>query len=140
MEGRPWLRILVILIGFSLLGLPVWSMTRTRGIAAPVKVETRMSTRPLRVKITFAQAPASFELKYLGAVLCHGGAPQREFSCDWKAAVPKEGADLLLKADWPAGTSQTAVRLEVTENGEPLVDTTFWSDGSLVETITVPGK
>ena len=138
MEGRPWLRILLSLIGFSLLGWPVWSVTHPAAVAAPVEKKTAAAAQPLRVEVTFASAPTSFDLEYLGAPLLSGRAPSRDFSVVWKVAIPKEGVDLFVSAEWPAGTPTTAVRVRVSRNGDPLAEQTFWANDSLAETVTVP--
>jgi hypothetical protein len=51
MEGRPWLRILFILVGFALFGWPVWSMTG-RESAAPVKESPAGPAQPLHVEVS----------------------------------------------------------------------------------------
>jgi len=137
MEGRPWLRILLIVVGFSLAGWPVWSVTRHAAVAPPASPGAVGPAHPLRVQVTFAAAPASFELDYLGAPLLAGHAPEREFSANWKVAVPKEGVELFVSAGWPAGTTATAVRVTVTRDGNPLAEQTFWADDRLAETLTV---
>ena len=137
MEGRPWLRILLVLIGFSLLGFPVWSTTRPGDVAIPTKEKVAATERPLHVEVSFAEPPASFVLEYLGSILCKGAAPQRDFSCDWKVAVPKEGVDLFVSARWPEGSPKTAVRVQVFRYENLLSDETFWTEGSLAETVTV---
>jgi len=137
MEGRPWLRVLLIVVGFTLVGWPVWSITRHASVPSPAKPASEAPAEPLRVQVTFATPPASFELDYLGKPLLSGHAPDREFSVDWKVAIPKEGVELFVGAEWPPGTPATAVRLTLTRNGNPLAEQTFWADGSLAETMTV---
>ena len=137
MEGRPWLRVLLIVVGFTLVGWPVWSITRHASVPSPAKPASEAPAEPLRVQVTFATPPASFELDYLGKPLLSGHAPDREFSVDWKVAIPKEGVELFVGAEWPQGTPATAVRLTLTRNGNPLAEQTFWADGSLAETMTV---
>lgn len=137
MEGRPWLRILLIVVGFSLVGWPVWGVTHHASAPAPAKPSSEAPAEPLRVRVTFASPPASFELDYLGKPLLSGRAPDREFSGEWKVAIPKEGVELFMGAKWPPGTPATAVRLTLTRGGNPLAEQTFWADGSLAETMTV---
>ena len=139
MEGRPWLRILLVFAGFLLLGVPVWSITREKPVPPIVAAEKAAApAAPLRVTLTFAQPPTSFSLKHLGSILCDGGGGEREFHCNWNTALPSEGADLLLTATWPDGP-QTAVRIQVTRDQQTLTDQTVWGQSNLVETITVPG-
>ena len=137
MEGRPWLRILLVVAGFSLAGWPVWGVTRHVSLAPPARPAAAVSAQPLRVRVTFASPPDSFDLDYLGAPLLAGHAPEREFSADWKVAIPKEGVELFLGAAWPPGTTATAVRVTVTREGNPLAEQTFWADDRLAETLTV---
>ena len=137
MEGRPLLRILLIVLGFSLVGWPIWSVTHGASVPSPAKPASAARAEPLRVQVTFASPPASFELDYLGKTLLSGHAPDREFSGDWKVAIPKEGVELFVAAKLPPGTPATAVRLSLTRDGTPLAEQTFWADGSLAETMTV---
>ncbi len=139
MEGRPWLRILLVLLGFLFLGVPVWTMTREKPRVV-MTTKAPVQAGALRVSLTFAEAPTDFELKYLGNTLCAGKAPQKEFTCDWTVGLPKEGADLLLTINWPEGGGPTAVRVMVKNGDDTLADQTIWGAGNVVETITVGGK
>lgn len=140
MEGRPWVRIALVLIGFSLLGIPIWSMTREKKLSpAFATVGIATPAQQVRVILSFAEPPLSFSLKYLNEVLREGSAPDREFSCDWKIVVPPEGVELLLKAAWPPSAPKTAARVEIFRDDTMLVDQTFWTENSLVESVTVPG-
>ncbi len=140
MEGRPWVRVALLLIGFSLLGIPVWSMTREKRQSSVIEtVVAEVSVRPLRVTILFAEPPLSFSLKHLDKVLCQGAGPEREFSFSWESVVPPEGVELLLKATWPSTAAKTAARVEISGGDEVLIDQTFWSERSLVQSVTVPG-
>ena len=139
MEGRPWLRILFVLAGFLLLGIPVWTMTREKPKIV-IAQKAPVIAGALRVSLTFAEAPTDFELKYLGATLCTGKGPQKEFTCDWTVGLPPEGADLLLTVNWPESAAPTAVRVQVQKADQTLADQTIWGTGNVVETITVGGK
>ena len=140
MEGRPWLRILFILVGFALLGWPVWSITRPGQIAVPAEESPAGLAQPLHVEVSFAEPPTSFNLEDLGTPICSGTAPKRDFSCDWEVALPGEGVDLFVSASWPADATKTAVRVQVSQGELTLADQTFWTEGDLAETISVPGK
>jgi len=134
------MRIALVLVGFSLFGVPVWSMTRERKPAPAIEtVVIATPARQLRVILTFAEPPLSFSLKYLNEVLCEGSAPDREFSCDWKVVVPPEGVDLLLKAAWPPAAPKTAARVEISRDDTVLIDQTFWTESNLVQSVTIPG-
>jgi hypothetical protein len=141
MEGRPWLRVALIVLGFSLLGWPVWSLTHHATVPTPVAPEVKNSVpEPLRATITFATPPATCAVKALGEVLVESTDPGREVITDWEATVPSEGLDILVKATWPDGTEQTAVRVAITRGAETLADETFWTTDRLVKTVTIPGR
>ena len=138
MNGRPLLRILVILFGFFLVGWPVWSVTHTSFVDAPVKENAKKNPEePLRVEVTFSTPPSSFDLDYLGKPLLTGKAPDREFSADWKVAIPKEGVELFMAAGWLPGSPLSAVRVRVTQGGNVIAEQTFWATENLAETLTV---
>jgi hypothetical protein len=115
-------------------------MTRPGQIAAPAEESSAALAQPLHVEVSFAEPPASFDLEYLGTPICSGTAPKRDFSCDWEVALPGEGVDLFVSASWPADVPKTAVRVQVSQGEQTLADQTFWTEGNLAETITVPGK
>ena len=125
MNGRPLLRILVIVFGFFLVGWPVWSVTHPSFVDSPSKENAKNPEEPLRVE------------DYLGKPLLTGKAPDREFSADWKVAIPKEGVELFMAAGWLPGSPLSAVRLRVTQGGNVIAEQTFWATENLAETLTV---
>ena len=141
MDGRPWLRILVVVLGFLLLGVPVWSTTagRTEGRGAPA-VGKKVPEASLHVSVVFSQPPSSFELSTAGLVICRGTGPERRFSGEWNGALPKEGVDFLIKASWPAGSPESATRVRLSRDDAELADQTFWAEGTLVEAVTARGE
>jgi len=138
MEGRPWLRILLVLIGFTLLGGPVWIVTHPAEAASPIAATGAASPQSLRIAVTFTDLPQTFDLEYLGTPLLKNTSVQgRALAIDWNVTIPKEGVDLFVGGSWPQGAPATAVRVQVMRGDDSLADQTFWADGSLAETVTV---
>lgn len=134
MEGRPWLRIIVIFAGFAMLGLPVWSMTRPRTVIIQETATESESPEKLRIEATFSQEPKVFELSYLGKPLEKSAG--NEYA--WQGEVPPEGIDLLAKAAWDELKGPAAVRIRVYAGESPSTDQTFWTEDELVETVSIP--
>ncbi len=134
MEGRPWLRIILIFAGFAMLGLPVWSMTRPRMVIAQEAAPESENRQTLRIAATFSQEPKAFELSYLGKPL--EKIAGNEYA--WQGEVPPEGIDLLAKAEWNELKGPAAVRIQVYAGESPLTDQTYWTEDELVETVSIP--
>jgi hypothetical protein len=135
MNGRPLLRLLLVALAFTCLGVPVWQLTRSTAAPAPAEITSASKIEELSVTLTFSAPAESFTLTHLDkAVLA---APV--LSRTWRVAIPSEGIDLLLKARWPAKTKAAAVRLQISRKGETVTDKTFWAEGGMAELVTVPG-
>ena len=144
MKGSPWIRFILVILGFALLANPVWRLTRTRrGGLAPVSLAVRVTEarqQQLMVHLSFATRPQEFVLSHLDKVILEGGGSGTEFEGKLDLILPKEGADLLLKVKWPRGTPRSAVQVRVVNGESPILDQTLWSDKDLVELVTVRGK
>ena len=164
MRGRPWLQSLLVLLAFAALAVPVWRLTRSSPATATgtdTKQDQPRSVaaapeNELVVRLDFSPPPRDFQLQHLGRTLLEGRGPQTSFSTPWRIALPKEGADLALRATWPTegqSSAATAARLRVTFPGGRVVDKTYWTPtaadhlstvptppAALVEIFTVPGE
>ncbi len=150
-RGSPFLQAMVIVAVFLLAGVPVFRLTRPAAAAVPVAGTVSSTDKsadakpvPLDVEATFAPAPTDFQLKYLDQAVCEGHGPQARFSARWTAAIPPEGADLVIQARWPAaasGASPAAARVTVRFPDGRQVEKSFWAaaDGSLADVFAVPG-
>lgn len=161
MKGRPWLRFVLVILGFAAMGIPVWLLTSSSGVHGKVDISFPVGQKvygveihsageqpapaveekeqTLAIHLTFATAPEKFILTYLDKPVLTGAGPATEFKGTWSFHIPKEGVDLLLKAKWPANIPRTAVQVTISKNGSSLVEKTFWAKGDLVEIITIPG-
>ena len=152
MRGQPFLQLLLVIVAFIVAGWLVWRLTRPAAAAATSAVADAAASDapgPAEVELTviadFVPAPEEVHLQFLGRDLLTGRAPGGgEWTGTWKTALPAEGADLALRARWPAtdnaapGAARVVVRFP---DDRPPVERTFWAPhgGSLTELVTVPG-
>ena len=93
---------------------------------------------PVHIALTFAHAPADFQVMYLGKVIWpgwEGKQPGETAQKDFSMEFPKEGIDLEIKAEWPPGTPATAVRVAVT-HGYGTTEQTAWGKDSVDTVLT----
>jgi hypothetical protein len=93
----------------------------------------------VHIAMTFAHAPADFQVLHLGKVIWEGRQAGDTMQKDFSMEFPKEGIDLEIKAEWLPGTPLTAVRVIVT-HGYGSSDKTAWGKDNLdaVMTFTDP--
>ncbi len=166
MRGRPWLRLLLVVLAFAALAVPVWRLTRPvrprsgdsgGGSTGDAPAQPPMQATECVVTAEFAPPPREFQVQHLGRTLLEGHGPQARFTGAWRVALPKEGADLALQVTWPGdGSAAGAVRLRVAFPDGRTVEKTFWTPSppatenadpsatppapALVEIFTVPGS
>lgn len=146
MRGQPLVQLLLVVLAFLGLGWPVRRLTLPARADDPLlAAASEVLSGPAEIELTlsasFAPAPAEFHLAALGRDLLTGQGPQGEWTGTWKTALPAEGADLSLRAVWPAAESPAAARVVVRfPDDRPPVERTFWvSRGPMTELLTVPG-
>ena len=138
MRGRPSLRVALMVLALLLMAWPVWRVTRGgETVAAAPASSSAAAPTVFTLHVTFAHPPAAFALLSLGQPILEG-KNAAEFSGTWRAALPREGADLLLKVTWPPGAGRTAVEVRIDAGNETRIDRTFWGQGALTEIVTVP--
>ena len=150
-RGFPLLQVIVVAVLFLAAGWPVWELTQPAPASARLVTDASAAQPtaiaapnvPLALEASFAPAPASFQVRCLDQTVFEGRGPASRFSTQWKATVPKEGIDLVLRASWPAesGPGPTAARLVVQLPDGTKVDKSFWSapGEALAQVVTVPG-
>ncbi|MDD5261514.1 MAG: hypothetical protein PHD76_06650 [Methylacidiphilales bacterium] len=142
MRGSPLIRTCVVLALLLLAALPLWRLTRSHG--APVatvapEIAANEPAKKLSVHLKFVHAPRSFRLLYLGKTLWNPSVNGAEsFKTELGIPFPKEGIDLELKAQWPEGTPETAVRLDVQTPEGASLHKTVWGKGAIDEILTFP--
>jgi len=136
MRGAPLLRAVLVIIVLLLAAIPVWKLTH-QAVASTESPGTPASTAesPVGIELTFAHAPADFQVLHLGKVIWEGRQPGETMKKDFAMEFPKEGIDLEIKADWLPGTPPTAVRVTVT-HGYGTTDQTAWGKDNVDAVLT----
>ncbi|MGC3991873.1 MAG: hypothetical protein QM796_19695 [Chthoniobacteraceae bacterium] len=139
MGGIPWLRLLLTTCCL-LLALPAVLHLTSHADPAQATAAVAPSASPVgdqvQVQLTFAHAPASFTVMHLGKVVWEGGQPGTATQKNLTMPFPPEGVDLELKATWPAGTPETAVRVTLTPKDQSPIVQNAWGSGSLDAVLT----
>lgn len=141
MRPSPLILLALVCAGLGLAAVPLARLTRAESVV-PMPVEataTTASTVPARVRLRFAHAPQSVKVSCGEQVLVEtsaGSEPELVREEDVTLAVPPEGVELLLEVQWPEGTPQTAVGVEIEPDGLDTRADTRWTDtGELAEII-----
>jgi len=126
--------VILVVIGFSLASYPVWFLTHRPDASFPTTVVPPEKLSQLSLKVSFSHAPTAFSLAYLGNPLLQQISGKTEYLRSWEVALPKDGIDLLLKAEV---RGKTSVHVEISNGDRVLTDTTFWPEAELVELVTL---
>jgi hypothetical protein len=138
MKGHPLFRLLGVLLVFCLAVLPLWKLTQAKAGAVNVPTATSNNlNQTVTLRLTFAHAPESFRIENLGQVFWQSNSVGTTFEKTMSLKVPKEGTDLVLHADWPKPTPETAVRVDWTLNDGETHTTSLWARTHLEDTITL---
>lgn len=140
MRGRPWLKILLVICGFIGVAYPVWFLTQERQVTntdAQTFAQSSVS-QSLDIKLTFSSKPRQFILNHLDTVLLRNEGDSLNYELKSDLIVPLEGIDLLLKATFQPTKNKHAVRVEIKQSDDVLLDQTFWTSSDLVELVTIP--
>ncbi len=137
MRGSPPLQLALVLIGFLLLGIPLVALTSGRETKpTPATAMTRSTRVPTQVRLRWAHRPTTLSLLLNGKPLLPAldlALPMIEGQAE--LLLPKEGIEIALKAEWPAGTPDTAVTLELEPDERDAQTHTRWSSASKLEEI-----
>lgn len=137
MHGCPSIRAAIVLLIFLLLGLPVWSITHPKTVTSPVASQ-KVEKQPLDLRLTFAHQPSSVSVLYLDEVVWKENNPALSMEHALNIEFPKEGVDIEIKAQWPAGTPATAVRAQLKTPSAGTLEKSVWGEGELDEVLTFP--
>lgn len=135
MRGSPLIRAAIAFAVILLVGLPVWSVTHPKTVKRILETP-KAEKQHLQLRLTFAHLPASFEVLHLGEVIWKEN-PAAEITHPLDIEFPKEGVDFEIKAQWPANTPPTAIRVQLATPGGTL-EKSIWGEGSLDEVVTFP--
>jgi hypothetical protein len=135
MRGSPLLRAVFVLLVLALAAIPIWKLTHQAGASMDSTSTTPDKKTPVHIVLTFAQAPAGFQVLHLGKVIWEGRQPGDTVQKDFSMEFPTEGIDLEIKADWLPGTPLTALRVAVT-HGYGSSEQTAWGKENLDAVLT----
>ncbi|MGI8602540.1 MAG: hypothetical protein ACR2OZ_06025 [Verrucomicrobiales bacterium] len=136
MRGFPPIQILLLTLGFILVAVPLARLTGN----APISMSTETPDRgdagrrtPAFIVVRFAHPPKHLEVRQGEKVLLSAEAPDTsplEFSAD--VICGPNAPEFFIEAQWPDGTPETALGLEVSPDGFEVRGDTRWSlDGAM---------
>lgn len=134
MRGRPILQWLLFLTAWAAFAVPVALLLPGRGHAdSPNKAEEQQLNTWITLR--FSSQPTTFHLAQNGTTLWREGpATGLEHETTAALVLDEFGAELLLQAALPTGTSAVEVVLE--PDGMAPRSQTLWTDGDLDEILT----
>ena len=144
MRGYPPIQLFFLMLAFGAMAVPLAKLTFARPqVAAPVerpKIESKLIPSLLRIR--YAHRPKSVSLK-LGdrELLATSALDASPVETNVGLEIPADGIEFNLTAEWPEGTSDTALTLEVEPDGLDSKGETRWSSGNeLTEVIPFQWK
>lgn len=144
MRGYPPVHVLILLIAFGAMAVPLSHLTvapnKPPAAASPQPVESQHVASFLRLR--FAHQPRSVSLKLAGRELL--ASPALDVSpieTQVELDIPHDGIEVIVSAEWPERTPETALTLEIEPEGMETRTATRWSAGSqLTEVISFQWK
>jgi hypothetical protein len=144
MRGFPPTQIFVLGLLFALLAVPLCQLTGQRaGSSAPTQTSPQSNSTAIEpvmalLRLRYAHKPTSVSLKMGGVdLLAKLDLSSTPAETEMKLAPSPEGHEFMITAEWPEGTPDTALTLEIEPEGYDLRSETRWSSGStLNETLT----
>ncbi len=143
MRGYPPIHLLLLMLAFGALAVPLVNLTtaRTATASAP-RVEQAPNSHESRLRLRFAHQPKTVSLKVSDKDLLAGVQPRDSlFEAKAELSIPVDGIEFILTAEWPEGTADTALTLEIEPDGLDGKTETRWSSGgALTEVISFQWK
>lgn len=139
MRGFPPLHLLLFSIGFALFAIPLTRLTQSRAAASAPSPAASSSpaealVTPAILRLRCAHLPAKISLTFNGRELLPAAAPAFAVEESLQVPIPPDGIELKLEAEWPGGTPDTAISVELEPDGHETLSQTRWStDGRLSE-------
>lgn len=149
MRGYPPIQLFFLMLAFGAMAVPLARLTFAKEkpvmtVAAPTEKETKHTPTQLRVR--FAHQVKSLSAK-LGdrEVLQNTTSGVANFMSPVESKldldIPTEGIEFIVSAEWPDGTPDTALTLELEPDGLDSKSETRWSSGNqMTEVISFQWK
>lgn len=143
MRGFPPIQIFLLCLAFVVLAIPLIQLTGSSRAEQPVikpVVKASPAHAGVWLRLRYAHAPATLSVKVGSQELIH---EVKASPIEVKAMLPdvRKGLDVFLSAEWPPGTPDTAITLELEPDGlDSRAETRWSSGGSLDEVLTFAWK
>lgn len=142
MRGYPPAHLLLLMLAFGALAVPLVNLTTARRAVAAEKVVQASSLHKTLLRLRFAHPPKSASLE-LGdkELLQNAVLATSPVEAQADLEIPLDGIEFILAAEWPDGTPDTALTLEIEPDGLDTKTETRWSLGSsMTEVISFQWK
>ncbi len=136
MRGSPPVQLALLLIGFIAVGVPLVQLTHGRSDTVVPKVTTSKAeeARPVLIRIRYSQKPSKLEIKKgAESVLPQGDLAASPVEIYAAFSKVQEELEFSVAAEWPAGTPETALTIEVEPDNLEGRSQTFWSINGRIE-------
>jgi hypothetical protein len=125
-----------VAIGIGLMGLPVWSVTRSRE-APPVVTEPVADDNMVELDLVIeSSSPCDVVIMNAGEEIVSTRLESPATQSQVK--IPNAGADLIVRATLGGSTARFVVRVEAKRDGSTLADSSFWGAGQLTGVMPIP--
>ncbi|MCE9520251.1 MAG: hypothetical protein K8R87_11955 [Verrucomicrobia bacterium] len=142
MRGSPLLQCLISAIAFALFAIPLVRLTVARPNEKPanrtaVEVAEPASTRHTFVRIRFAHLPHTLSLKQSNRELIPVSLNPLTSPIEIETSLPitQDSLELALAAQWPDGTPDTAITVELEPDELDTRRETRWSSSFILKEI-----
>jgi hypothetical protein len=136
MRGSPPRQLAILLALFIALAVPLLQLTHARSEkpAGLVTSTQPQAALPALIQLRYAHRPTTLTLR-LGdqAIMVGSDFAESPIEIEHPMVVPKEGFELHVTATWPAGTSDTAITLQIEPEGLDRLDHTVWSQAEALD-------
>jgi len=141
MRGWPLIRLLVIVGFLTLLGFPVYSLTRQETeaeteVGRPPAERQQQETVSVPISIEAVSPLESFTVSLHGDTLLELAAPGRDWTGQIELPVSESSLELVVRATTPT-PERNAVRLDL-EMSDRTITRTLWGEGEIADVLPVP--
>jgi hypothetical protein len=142
MRASPPVQLALMLAVFVLLAVPLVQLTSGRVTGGPKTTLQTSNSGKVRtnIRIRYAHKPDHLSVTLGNQNVVSDGANLLQGMSD-DLVIPEEGVELQVEADWPAGTPDTALTIEMEPDSLETQSQTRWShDGRMSEIIVYQWK
>ena len=141
MRGSPILRAALVFVVLLALAPLLWRVTHSAASARSAFVQPvpqPANSARVEARVNFSTAATRVAIQHLGRDVWSKASPALAENFPAEIPWPKEGVDLHVIVEWPAGTRGAAMRVRLTSPDGKEHDRTVWGDASADEVLTFP--